>query len=215
MKCVIGIDPGASGALCLISEDRSRIEILRIKSRGWAASAALVMGWNQQYEIVFSGIEHVHAHTRDDKKTIFTFGENTGRVKGWFDVINKELTPIESQNWLRHFSLYGLRSKFMAAGMSEGKARTAAKQQYVLKAETVFKPEMARIRVADIRGPNHVTSDMADAMLIAQYLWDITFSGGRRHVVKKFCAACEYDISFGKHTCDIFSGVKTNTDRRN
>jgi hypothetical protein len=173
VKAVIGIDPGASGSLCLISEDRSTIEVARIKSRGWQYCASKVLYWNQDY-LVKAGIEHVHSQTRDDKKTIFAFGENTGRVRGWFDVINKDLELIEAQNWLRHFSLYGLRSKFIAAGMSESKARTTAKQQYVLKAQSVFHNDAHKI-MTDVR-TERITTDMADAMLIAQYLWDRSFT---------------------------------------
>ena len=114
--------------------------------------------WLSFFNVVSVGMEHVHAFRGDKVNTAFTFGTNFGRVLGWLDAVNLEPELIDPSVWLRHFSLYGLKTKYREMfGVTESKASSMAKNDYKACAERTF--------------TSPITLDMADGMLITEFIW--------------------------------------------
>lgn len=159
MKAVLGIDPGSEGAACFINENHDEIVVIRFEKLTIQQTASAIL--TSPYSITSAGIENVHSMRRDKVNKAFAFGRNRGKIEGICACALISLEEIDSGVWLRHFSLYGLVSKFIAAGMKESAAKSEAKRQYQARATEIFGFEP--------------TLDMTDAMLIAEFVWRKTY----------------------------------------
>lgn len=150
---IIGVDPGANGALILLEEPDENPTIwwpreYSFKRNSWEEICKTVF----RTPITHAYIEAVSAMPRDAARHAFTFGENTGIIKGILYANGISFTEVFSQKWQRHF---GLGAKFA----SKQERKNAHKQ----KAQELF--------------PNiKVTLTIADALLIAKYGYDKMFS---------------------------------------
>lgn len=138
---VVGIDPGANGAA--VFRTSVSTEVCSFRNKSWPEIVSYFERWH--YWIDFSFIEAVGAMPRDAKATAFTFGENTGIVKGIMHAFDIKFAEVHSQKWQRHF---GLGAKY--------DSKTLRKNAQKQKAQELF-PSIK------------VTLDIADALLIAQY----------------------------------------------
>lgn len=75
----IGIDPGASGAVAIITADMSLVE-------AWpgdpVAAADLLRGWAAQFRIQLAALERVASRPGQGVASVFSFGTNDGTWQG-------------------------------------------------------------------------------------------------------------------------------------
>jgi hypothetical protein len=143
---VMGIDPGASGAAALYISGCS-VEVFRFKNKSWPEVVSAFHHFNA-WKIDYTFIEAVAAMPKDGAHNAFTFGENTGIVKGILHCLDIRFNEVHSQKWQRHF---GLGAKFIS--------KTARKNAQKEKAQKLF-PQLK------------VTLDTADCLLITKYGYD-------------------------------------------
>lgn len=165
MKAVLGIDPGASGAVVLIDE-RCQIQYTRFKL-GWELTASSMRIY-AGYDIKDCIIEHVHAMPRDQRKHAFTFGENTGIIKGILYANNITFRVCDPKKWQFHHAVGGRWAKECKHVQPPNPpcrpCEYAAKQRkYAEKAGIIFPTAK-------------ITQDLAAAVLIAKYCWDQNFT---------------------------------------
>jgi hypothetical protein len=146
-KAVIGIDPGANGAATIVTANA--VHSFGFKDKSWPDIVIRLTAWGSVSEYNF--IEAVSAMPKDGAHNAFTFGENTGIIKGIFHALDMRFVEVHSQKWQRHF---GLGAKFESK-----KARKHAQRE---KAQ-----EFCKFKV---------TLDIADSILIAKYGYDKMFS---------------------------------------
>lgn len=111
MAAVLGIDPGCSGALVLITEQGSYIDHLAMptikvgtKSR---VNGAAVAAWIRQYGISHAYLEQVGAMPGQGTASMFTFGHAAGVAEGILQGMNIPYTLVTPQAWKKSAGLIG------------------------------------------------------------------------------------------------------------
>ncbi|EOG8085276.1 crossover junction endodeoxyribonuclease RuvC [Citrobacter koseri] len=111
MTAVLGIDPGCSGALVLITEQGSYIDHLAMptikvgtKSR---VNGAAVAAWIRQYGISHAYLEQVGAMPGQGTASMFTFGHAAGVAEGIIQGLNIPYTLVNPQAWKKSAGLIG------------------------------------------------------------------------------------------------------------
>ena len=100
-KTYIGIDPGKSGGICSIEDNRLRANKCPDSVQGMAELFKDILQDTSPKD-VFLYIEKVWAMPHDGKSSIFTFGQNYGQWEGViasFNIIPIYVTP---STWMRH-----------------------------------------------------------------------------------------------------------------
>ncbi|RTP86726.1 hypothetical protein EKN35_19920 [Enterobacter asburiae] len=149
MKAVLGIDPGCSGALVLVTEQGGYIDHLAMptikvgtKSR---VNGAAVAAWVRQYGITHAYLEQVGAMPGQGTASMFTFGHAAGVAEGILQGLNIPYTLVTPQSWKKSAGLIG---------SDKDAARSRAIQLY---------PEL---RALDAKAKGQA---IADALLIARF----------------------------------------------
>ncbi|AJB63816.1 crossover junction endodeoxyribonuclease RuvC [Enterobacter hormaechei] len=149
MTAILGIDPGCSGALVLVTEQGSYIDHLAmptikvgIKSR---VNGAAVAAWVRQYGITHAYLEQVGAMPGQGTASMFTFGHAAGVAEGILQGLNIPYTLVTPQAWKKSAGLIG---------SDKDAARSRAIQLY---------PEL---RALDAKAKGQA---IADALLIARH----------------------------------------------
>ncbi|WP_370609501.1 crossover junction endodeoxyribonuclease RuvC [Citrobacter portucalensis] len=149
MTAVLGIDPGCSGALVLVTEQGGYIDHLAMptikvgtKSR---VNGAAVAAWVRQYGITHAYLEQVGAMPGQGTASMFTFGHAAGVAEGILQGLNIPYTLVTPQAWKKSAGLIG---------SDKDAARSRAIQLY---------PEL---RVLDAKAKGQA---IADALLIARF----------------------------------------------
>lgn len=149
MTAVLGIDPGCSGALVLVTEHGGYIDHLAMptikvgtKSR---VNGAAVAAWVRQYGITHAYLEQVGAMPGQGTASMFTFGHAAGVAEGILQGLNIPYTLVTPQAWKKSAGLIG---------SDKDAARSRAIQLY---------PE---IRALDAKAKGQA---IADALLIARF----------------------------------------------
>ncbi|EPG9674196.1 crossover junction endodeoxyribonuclease RuvC [Citrobacter freundii] len=149
MAAVLGIDPGCSGSLVLITEQGGYIDHLAMptikvgtKSR---VNGAAVAAWIRQYGISHAYLEQVGAMPGQGTASMFTFGHAAGVVEGILQGLNIPYTLVTPQSWKKSAGLIG---------SDKDAARSRAIQLY---------PEL---RALDAKAKGQA---IADALLIARF----------------------------------------------
>lgn len=111
MTAVLGIDPGCSGALVLITEQGGYIDHLAMptikvgtKSR---VNGAAVAAWIRQYGISHAYLEQVGAMPGQGTASMFTFGHAAGVAEGILQGMNIPYTLVTPQAWKKSAGLIG------------------------------------------------------------------------------------------------------------
>ena len=92
----IGIDPGKSGAIALITRD----EQLVMDWPGDAAGAAeLLLTWRIEYHIELVALERVGSMPGQGVKSMFSFGENFGTWQGILAALGIPYVMPRPQEW--------------------------------------------------------------------------------------------------------------------
>jgi len=100
-KTYIGIDPGKSGGICFIEDNRLRANKCPDSVQGMAELFKDILQDTSPKD-VFLYIEKVWAMPHDGKSSIFTFGQNYGQWEGViasFNIIPIYVTP---STWMKH-----------------------------------------------------------------------------------------------------------------
>lgn len=149
MAAVLGIDPGCSGALVLVTEQGGYIDHLPMptikvgtKSR---VNGAAVAAWVRQYGITHAYLEQVGAMPGQGTASMFTFGHAAGVAEGILQGLNIPYTLVTPQAWKKSAGLIG---------SDKDAARSRAIQLY---------PEL---RALDAKAKGQA---IADALLIARH----------------------------------------------
>jgi len=149
MAAVLGIDPGCSGALVLVTEHGGYIDHLAMptikvgtKSR---VNGAAVAAWIRQYGITHAYLEQVGAMPGQGTASMFTFGHAAGVAEGILQGLNIPYTLVTPQAWKKSAGLIG---------SDKDAARSRAIQLY---------PEL---RALDAKEKGQA---IADALLIARF----------------------------------------------
>lgn len=149
MTAVLGIDPGCSGALVLVTEQGGYIDHLAMptikvgtKSR---VNGAAVAAWLRQYGITHAYLEQVGAMPGQGTASMFTFGHAAGVAEGILQGLNIPYTLVTPQAWKKSAGLIG---------SDKDAARSRAIQLY---------PEL---RALDAKAKGQA---IADALLIARF----------------------------------------------
>ena len=149
MTAVLGIDPGCSGALVLITEQGCYIDHLAMptikvgnKSR---VNGAAVAAWVRQYGITHAYLEQVGAMPGQGTASMFTFGHAAGVAEGILQGLNIPYTLVTPQAWKKSAGLIG---------SDKDAARSRAIQRY------------PGLRALDAKAKGQA---IADALLIARH----------------------------------------------
>lgn len=103
-KTIIGIDPGASGALCFTNSEKKQIYSHKchelISGRRLTVSMAL-NAYKSDKCVAY--IEKVHAMPHDGRSSLFKFGVNYG---AWLGILNSikgvnKIIEVSPQKWMR------------------------------------------------------------------------------------------------------------------
>ena len=140
MMFYMGIDPGKDGAMAWISRD-GEVEILPFSESGYASILCQMRGK------AVVALEKVGARPGQGTKSMFTFGENYGFIRGILEAFSIPYQEITPQKWKKEFSV------------------TSDKKTSINAAKHLFP-------YADLRKTERSTKDhdgMAEALLLAEY----------------------------------------------
>lgn len=103
MKIWIGVDPGASGAICALGEDGSTV------FKDYDVNPYSMASWlhdlSQSHDIHMCMIEDVHAIFGSSAKGTFNFGFNVGILHGIIRTLGLPLDLVQPKAWQKHFGV--------------------------------------------------------------------------------------------------------------
>lgn len=139
MKYIIGIDPGMSGAVAVISKSGA-VEVRRRKNNTLADLKAFIESYDLTNTMAY--LEQVHAipGKRMSSSNSFKFGQSYGEYVGLLSGIGVAFQYVRPQRWMKSLSC-----------LTKGDKNVTKK-----KAQELF-PTLT------------ITHDTADALLIAEY----------------------------------------------
>jgi len=97
MKIYIGIDPGAKGALCALSETGLISFIDYTEETGELAK--WLMPFIEHHKIEMISVEDVHSIFGASAKSNFNFGRNVGIIHGLIRGLNLPLNLVKPKEW--------------------------------------------------------------------------------------------------------------------
>ncbi len=95
MKIYIGIDPGKTGGLCIITGDT-------LTSVKWNDDMAYTLRQLSEHDC-FAVIESQHAFPEQGVTSTFTFGENYGEWIGMLKALKIPFVRVSPSKWMKHF----------------------------------------------------------------------------------------------------------------
>lgn len=149
MQMFIGIDPGCSGAVVLISSDGGYVDHLNMPTikvcTKHRVNGAALAAWLRQHDVTHAWLEQVGAMPGQGTASMFTFGHAAGVAEGILQGLNIPYTLVTPQAWKKSAGLIG---------SDKDAARSRAIQLY---------PEL---RALDAKAKGQA---IADALLIARH----------------------------------------------
>lgn len=94
----IGIDPGASGALCIYKED-GEIALFDFAKGGIENYTSQLKSCIDLFQIEMIGLEKVHSMPGQGVKAMFSFGERYGELQGMLRALGLGYDLIRPQLW--------------------------------------------------------------------------------------------------------------------
>ena len=154
---IFGIDPGVSGAICVLKE-REVIEVYEMptmidgkKNKKQVNGSQLAnilkerIGNDKEFMVV---VEHVNAMPGQGVTSMFNFGQSFGVIKGVCSALNLPIYFVRPTKWKKHFNLI--------------KTNKDASRTKVIEAYPEISNKLSRKK----------DSNKADAILIARYFND-------------------------------------------
>ena len=96
-KAWIGIDPGASGAIALITQ--TEVKALEFSSATLHGYREQIIEWNQEYDIQGAGLEKVNAMPGQGVTSMFSFGQRYGELIGLAVALQLPITLVTPKEW--------------------------------------------------------------------------------------------------------------------
>lgn len=143
MNVYIGIDPGKSGALAILSADGS-VEVIPYDLKNYSLALARVAG---QAPSIICCVEKVNAMPGQGVVSMFNFGHNLGLIEGLLTGYEIPYQMVPPQTWKKEFSLSSDKSKSIEV------------------CQKLF-PGVSLLATPRSRKPN---DGMAEAILMAEY----------------------------------------------
>ena len=103
----IGIDPGKSGALAVISDDGA-VSVVPFDTDTYVATLRYVPGQTRAV------LEHVTAMPKQGVTSMFHFGENFGYIKGLLEANGIPYELVRPQKWKKEFGITGDKNSSIA-----------------------------------------------------------------------------------------------------
>lgn len=125
--CIIGIDPGLSGALAVVDSAGKLLEafsmpsktkiVARVQKRAYDAAALLelVLAMKAKYNIVCAAVERVAASPQMGVSSAFSFGHGYGLIRGILEATDIKVILVEPTVWKRRAGLAGRDKKASVA----------------------------------------------------------------------------------------------------
>lgn len=105
-KCVMGVDPGCSGAVAFFfPEHRSRVAVYDMPVIGKEINAAELSALMLQYKPDVAIVEAVHAMPRQGVSSSFNFGMAYGMARGVISALNVPTHLVSPTKWKKHYNL--------------------------------------------------------------------------------------------------------------
>ncbi len=105
-RCVMGIDPGLSGAIAfLFTRDPHRVAVEDMPVVDGNVSAPILAQTIKKYAPSYAVIEHVNAMPKQGVSSTFNFGKAFGQVIGVGGALNIPLHFVTASKWKRRFAL--------------------------------------------------------------------------------------------------------------
>jgi crossover junction endodeoxyribonuclease RuvC len=109
---IIGIDPGASGALCLLDTDNNTTKffdppVAKIKGKNVIVTNIFARNFKDLLPADHCVIEEVHSMPRDGSSSAFKFGTAFGMVKAFAAYADVPTTFVQPAMWKRKLKLNG------------------------------------------------------------------------------------------------------------
>ena len=101
-KIYVGIDPGKSGALCVIEDDFIKAYPCPDNVQDMALMFAMAISVNETKTVV-AYIEKVCARPTDGRASIWKFAENYGVWLGIAGAYEVDLKTVAPQRWIKYF----------------------------------------------------------------------------------------------------------------
>ena len=142
-KIYIGIDPGRSGALCVIEDDFIKAYPCPDNVQDMALMFAMAISVNKTKTVV-AYIEKVWARPTDGRSSIWKFAENYGVWLGIAGAYEVDLKTVAPQRWIKYFET--------------PKLEKAKRKRYLRDKARSMYPDLKKVSLKT-----------ADAILIATY----------------------------------------------
>ncbi len=108
MTCILGLDPGISGALAFyFTEAPDRIAVEDMAVAGKMVSAPLLAASIQKHGPAIAVIESVGARPGQGVSSMFRFGTAYGIAQGVIGALQIPVEFVSPQRWKKHFHLTG------------------------------------------------------------------------------------------------------------
>ncbi len=143
----VGIDPGKSGAICVIEDDFIKAFPCPDNIQDMAIIFAMSISVSETKKVV-AYIEKVWARPTDAKGSIWKFAENYGVWKGIAGAYEIDLIEVSPQKWMKY--------------LETPKLEKSARKRYLRDKARSMYPDLKK-----------VTLKTADAILIATYVKEI------------------------------------------
>ena len=106
MKYYCGVDPGAKGCICFLSEN-SDIEFYDYPKKEHEEADYWIMLHNlyTSRNVVFTVLERVHSMPHQSAQSSFTFGVNYGQWKMFLQFIQKPYDLVTPQKWMKSLNI--------------------------------------------------------------------------------------------------------------
>jgi len=158
MRAWMGIDPGATGAIILLSET-GEMRTLRFMNSTNKEIHEFLNGVAFEFDELFCILEAVHAMPGMAAGAMFNFGESYGFVQGVLVSTGVPYELVTPQSWMKHMRIPKRDIQMHPETKKElpgSESKTEYKRRLKQKAEELY-PKIK------------ITNDTADAILIADY----------------------------------------------
>ena len=189
---LVGIDPGASGAICILNKDGSihsvedmpliitKTETRKKAPKGSKTKTVKTVKESKEVdaktlstiipEASITLLEKVGAMPGQGVTSMFSFGETYGSIKSIASIKSEKLLLVRPNEWQKYFGL--TMSKKDKEGMSKGEVTKLHKSNIANKVLELY-PD-AREALTGPRGG--LKDGRADAIMIARYLFEALYT---------------------------------------
>lgn len=106
MTCILGVDPGVSGAVAFyFTNVADRIAVEDVPAAGGEISVPHLASMIRRFAPSLAVMEKVHSMPKQGVSSTFKFGAAFGDVRGVVGALNIPLHLVTPQAWKRHFGL--------------------------------------------------------------------------------------------------------------